>query len=123
MIAVILVILTPIPFFGFIFLIIGIILILSAVVGAGANVYYVTNMRVIQEHRLFGRSIKETTLDKITDIVFNQGFFGRLANFGSIHLHTAGTGFLGIDFRGIRDPLLVRGLTINAKDEYLKQSK
>jgi hypothetical protein len=42
-------------------------------------------------------------------------------NFGSIHFHTAGTGFPGIDFEGIRDPLTVRGLVINAKDEYLKQ--
>jgi hypothetical protein len=33
----------------------------------------------------------------------------------------AGTGFLGINFRNIRDPLTVRGLVINAKDEYLKQ--
>jgi hypothetical protein len=41
-------------------------------------------------------------------------------NFGSIHFHTAGTGFLGINFRNIRDPLTVRGLVINAKDEYLK---
>jgi hypothetical protein len=53
--------------------------------------------------------------------VFNQGFFGRLVNFGSIHFHTAGTGFPGIDFEGIRDPLTVRGLVIKAKDEYLKQ--
>jgi uncharacterized membrane protein YdbT with pleckstrin-like domain len=119
--AVIFIVLMVIPYIGFIFLIIGVLLIISARVGARANIYYVTNIRIIQEHRLFGRSIKETTLDKITDIVFNQGFFGRLMNFGSIHFHTAGTGFPGIDFEGIRDPLTVRGLVINAKDEYLKQ--
>jgi hypothetical protein len=119
--AIIFIVLTAIPYIGFLLLIIGVLLIISAVVGARANIYYVTNMRVIQEYRLFSRSIKETTLDKITDIVFNQGFFGRLVNFGSIHFHTAGTGFPGIDFEGVRDPLTVRGLVINAKDEYLKQ--
>jgi uncharacterized membrane protein YdbT with pleckstrin-like domain len=119
--AVIFIALMIIPYIGFIFLIIGVLLIISAMVGARANIYYVTNIRLIQEYRLFRRSIKETTLDKITDIVFNQGFFGRLVNFGSIHFHTAGTGFPGIDFEGIRDPLTVRGLVINAKDEYLKQ--
>jgi len=119
-IGIILIILTAIPYIGFIFFIIGIILIISAIIGARADMYYVTNLRIIHEHRLFGRSMKETTLDSITDIVLNQGFFGRLVNFGSIHFHTAGTAFPGIDFKGIRDPLTVRGLTINAKDEYFK---
>jgi|FaiFalFF_MnMetaG_3_1042247.scaffolds.fasta_scaffold08100_3 hypothetical protein len=112
---------TIVPTIGFIFLLLGLLLIVSAIISARSHIYYVTTIRIIEERRLFGRVVKETTLDKITDIVFNQGFFGRLVNFGSIHFHTAGTGFLGINFRNIRDPLTVRGLVINAKDEYLKQ--
>ncbi len=106
-----------------IFLLIGIVLIIFAVVRARANMYYVTNIRILHEYRLFGRSIRETTLDKITDIVFNQGFFERLLNLGSVHFSTAGTGFLGIDFKGIKDPLVVRGLVINAKEEYFRVTK
>ncbi len=116
------IILTVIPFIGLVFLIVGMVLLLSALFGARSNTYYITNMRAVQEHRLGGRSIRETSLDKITDIVFSQGLFGRLLNLGTVHFHTAGTGFLGLDFAGIKDPMLVRGTAINAKDEYLKKS-
>jgi len=47
-------------------------------------------MRVIEEKVLLGRMIKETTLDKITDIVFTQGLIGRIFNVGTIYIHTSG---------------------------------
>ncbi len=80
-------------------------------------------MRVIEEYTFFGRTVKETTLDKITYIVFTQSLFGRIFNIGTIHIHTARTGFLGIDFRNVKDPLVVRGLIINAKDAYTKEKE
>lgn len=114
----------PIFLIGMIFFIIpGIAIIIHSVLKVRALIYYVTNMRAIEEYMLIGRSMKETTLDHVTDVVFHQGLFGRVFNFGTIHLHTAGTGFLGIDFVGARDPLTVRGTIINAKDAYIKEPR
>jgi len=103
---------------GAILLTIGVIIIAYTVVKVRAHAYYITNMRVLEEYTLISRTIKETTLDKITDIVLHQGAFGRLLNYGTLHIHTAGTGFPGIDFRHVKDPVVVRGTLINAKDAY-----
>lgn len=98
-------------------LIVFLILVLS-IIRFRARTYWITSMRAIEEYSFIGKSMKETSLDHITDVVFNQGLFGRLFNFGNIHIHTAGTGFLGLDFKGIGDPVTVRGTLINAKDTY-----
>jgi hypothetical protein len=63
---------TIVPKIGFIFLLLGLLLIVSAIISARSHIYYVTTIRIIEERRLFGRVVKETTLDKITDIVFNK---------------------------------------------------
>jgi len=54
----------------------------------------------------------ETTLDRTTDVVSDQGLFGRLLNIGTVHIHTAGTGFPSIRLDGIRDRVFVRGTII-----------
>ena len=105
---------------GAILILIGVAIIIRTVIEVTSYRYYVTNMRVIEEHWLFSVEIKETTLDKITDIVFYQGLLGRLLNYGTVHIHTAGTGFLGMVFRNVKEPLLVRGIIINAKDSYYR---
>ncbi len=105
---------------GFIFFVIGFIILASVIIKVRSLTYTVTNMRIVRERRFLGRDISETTLDRVTDIVFHQGFFGRALNFGAVHFHTAGTGFPGIKFEGAPDPMTLRGIVINAKDEYLK---
>lgn len=110
-------------FIGIVPILIGLIILIYTIIKVRAQTYFLTNMRILQEYSLFSRSIKETTLDKITDIVFSQGFFGRILNYGKIHFHTAGTGFPGIDFSGVSDPVLVRGSVINAKDAYMTEPR
>ncbi|RLF22554.1 MAG: hypothetical protein DRN15_02150 [Thermoprotei archaeon] len=68
----------------------GFIIIIVTILVTRAYTYYLTNMRVIEEKVLLGRMIKETTLDKITDIVFTQGLIGRIFNVGTIYIHTSG---------------------------------
>jgi len=116
--SIILILLMIIPFIGWITAIIGVIILVLIVLRVNATTYLVTNMRVLREYRLIGRNMQETTLDHITDIVFHQGLFGRLFNFGIVHIHTAGTGFIGIHFQAVGDPMTVRGTIINAKDSY-----
>ena len=116
--SVILIFLGVIPVFGWILAIIGLAILIYTILKVRGNTYLITNMRVIREYRLGGRNIEETTLDHVTDIVLHQGFLGRIFNFGTVHIHTAGTGFIGIDFEGVKDPMTVRGTIINAKDAY-----
>jgi uncharacterized membrane protein YdbT with pleckstrin-like domain len=113
----------PVQLMGLAVAILGFAAIVYAILETRAYAYYVTNVRVIEERALLGQSVKETTLDKVTDIVTSQGAFGRLLNYGTVHVHTAGTGFLGIEFKDVSDPLVVRGTLINAKDAYIKGAK
>jgi len=102
-------------FIGLILLPIVTLALIREIIALRSNMYWVTTLRVIREKRLFGRKIEETTLDHITDIVFSQGFLGRILDYGDIHIHTAGTGFPGVSFKGIRAPMYVRGVIIQAK--------
>ena len=107
-------------FIGLIFLLVGIIILTASILQLKARTYFITNIRVVEEYTLFRKIMKETTLDHVTDVVSTQGLLGRILNYGNIHVHTAGTGFPGIDFKNIGDPLTVRGILINAKDSYKK---
>lgn len=52
----------------------------------------------------------ETTYDKVTDVTTYQGFLGRLLNFGSITVNTAGSNQAPVTFAGLDDPEAVKGV-------------
>lgn len=107
-----------IAFESIIIVIIIIIILILYIARFRATTYWITNMRIFQEYSFISRNIKETTLDRITDVIYNQSLMGRLLNYGDVKIHTAGIGFSGLDFEGIHDPLKVREILMNAKEAY-----
>jgi len=55
-----------------------------------AYTYYITNQRVVIERRWFGITYRDITYDKITDVIMDQGFFGRTLGYGTVMPLTAG---------------------------------
>jgi membrane protein YdbS with pleckstrin-like domain len=53
------------------------------------NIWVVTNFRVIDETGLLNHFAKESPLDKINNISYDQTIFGRLFNFGHVEIQTA----------------------------------
>ena len=89
---------------------IGILLIILAELMRRANTYYITNKRIIHEFTFLSRKISSTTYNKIQDIHMTQNIIERIFGIGTIHLNTAGTHFIEIRFKGVKDPISVKRL-------------
>ncbi|HEV2480783.1 MAG TPA: PH domain-containing protein [Puia sp.] len=53
------------------------------------NIWVVTNFRVIDETGVFNHFAKESPLDKINNVSYDQTVMGRLFNFGHVEIQTA----------------------------------
>lgn len=53
------------------------------------NLWCVTNLRVVDESGFFSRYSKESPLDKINNVEYDQTIWGRLFGFGSVDIQTA----------------------------------
>jgi len=53
------------------------------------NIFIVTNLRVIHEHGVLSISAKESPLDKINNVSFNQTLFGRMFDYGNVQIQSA----------------------------------
>ena len=81
------------------------------------NIWAVTNLRVIDEGGLFTRHAKESPLDKINNIEYEQSFWGRLLGFGNVDSQTAAE--MGeTNYRMIYHPKLLKDTITHAQEEY-----
>jgi len=54
-----------------------------------ANLWAVTNLRIIDEYGVFSNNSKETPLDKINNISYRQPLLGRMFNYGDVQIQSA----------------------------------
>jgi uncharacterized membrane protein YdbT with pleckstrin-like domain len=65
-----------------------------------------TNKRVILKRGIIGRHTDEMKLTSIETVEIDQGIWGRLLNFGTIHV--TGRGISDVIFKGVADPMAVK---------------
>ncbi len=53
------------------------------------NIWVVTNLRVIDEEGVLSNNSKESPLDKINNITYNQTFWGKIFGYGNVQIQTA----------------------------------
>jgi uncharacterized membrane protein YdbT with pleckstrin-like domain len=53
------------------------------------NLWAVTNLRVIDEFGVFSLNSKESPLDKINNVTYNQTIWGRMFGYGNVQIQTA----------------------------------
>jgi uncharacterized membrane protein YdbT with pleckstrin-like domain len=53
------------------------------------NLWAVTNLRVIDEYGVFSLNSKESPLDKINNVSYNQSIWGRIFGYGNVQIQTA----------------------------------
>ena len=87
---------------------IGILIIILTELLRRANTYYITNKRVIHEFTFLSRKISSTSYDKIQDLHMSQNIIERIFGIGTIHINTAGTHFIEIRFRGVKEPVSIK---------------
>src|SRR5208282_3368458 len=98
------------PVFG-----VGLLLILWAWIICRTTELSITNKRIISKIGIFKRSTIELRLDKIESIKVDQGFMGRILNFGSITI--SGTGGDKTPIESIADPLQFQKHFMSAVDK------
>ena len=83
------------------------------------NIWCVTNLRVVDESGFFSRYSKESPLDKINNVEYDQSLWGRMMGFGSVDIQTAAE--LGeTKYQLIHHPKLLKDTITHAQEEYKK---
>jgi uncharacterized membrane protein YdbT with pleckstrin-like domain len=83
------------------------------------NLWAVTNMRVVDESGFFTRYSKESPLDKINNVEYDQPLLGRIFGYGNVDIQTAAE--LGeTKYELIHHPKLLKDTITHAQEEYKK---
>jgi uncharacterized membrane protein YdbT with pleckstrin-like domain len=83
------------------------------------NLWAVTNLRVIDETGFFTRYSKESPLDKINNVEYDQSIWGRIFGYGDVDIQTAAEmGETKYDL--IHHPKLLKDTITQAQEEYKK---
>lgn len=83
------------------------------------NLWAVTNLRVIDEFGVFSLNSKESPLDKINNVTYNQTIWGRIFDFGNIQIQTAAeTG--ATTYSTVERPKLLKDTITQMQEEYKK---
>ncbi len=84
-----------------------------------SNLWCVTNLRVVDESGFFSRYSKESPLDKINNVEFDQSIWGRIFGFGDVDIQTAAE--MGeTTYELIHHPKLLKDTITHAQEEYKK---
>jgi uncharacterized membrane protein YdbT with pleckstrin-like domain len=83
------------------------------------NLWAVTNLRVVDESGFFSRYSKESPLDKINNVEYDQTLWGRIFGFGDVDIQTAAE--MGeTTYHLIHHPKLLKDTITHAQEEYKK---
>lgn len=75
--------------YGWIAAVLGLLYLLVRYAIWNANIWVVTNFRVIDEVGLFNHFAKESPLDKINNVSYRRSVMGRIFNYGDVEIQTA----------------------------------
>jgi uncharacterized membrane protein YdbT with pleckstrin-like domain len=83
------------------------------------NLWAVTNLRVVDESGFFTRYSKESPLDKINNVEYDQPIMGRILGYGNVDIQTAAE--MGeTKYELIHHPKLLKDTITHAQEEYKK---
>ena len=94
--------------------VVGLVFLVWAWVRVRSTEVAITNRRVIAKFGFIKRHTVEINLEKVEALRVEQGFWGRLLNYGTIYVSGAGTAVA--PFPDIADPLVFRRKFMEATD-------
>ena len=81
------------------------------------NVYALTNRRVVEVTGVINKTVSDSSLEKLTDVVLRQSILGRMLGFGDIEVLTAAASAGINNLKQIRKPMEFKQAMVNAKEE------
>jgi len=85
------------------FILLIVLILISPFIVEKKYQYAITNKRVFARKGIGTRSITEIPLEKVVNTTYEQGFIGRLLNFGNLQFNSAAGADQGVAFVGIRN--------------------
>jgi len=82
-----------------------------------ANLWAVTNLRIVDEEGIFSKYSKESPLDKINNVSFRQSLMGSVFGYGDIEIQTGAEAGATI-YRFVQRPDRLRDAITSAQEEY-----
>jgi uncharacterized membrane protein YdbT with pleckstrin-like domain len=105
------------PNYGWIAAVLGIFFLIIKYYTWKVNIWVVTNFRVIDEAGLFSHFAKESPLDKINNVSYDQTFTGRIFNFGHVEIQTAAQ-IGATDYYNVNHPKRLKDTITAAQSDY-----
>ena len=102
---------------GWLGLVLGVIYWLARYAAWKANIWVVTNFRVIDESGLLTHFAKESPLDKINNVSYDQSVWGRVFNYGHVEIQTAAEAG-STDYFNVNHPRRLKDTITAAQAEY-----
>jgi uncharacterized membrane protein YdbT with pleckstrin-like domain len=107
----------PIQHYGWVAAVLGLLYLLIRYFNWKANIWVVTNFRVIDEAGLLSHYAKESPLDKINNVSYDQTVAGRLFNYGHVEIQTAAE-VGATDYYNVNHPRRLKDTITAAQAEY-----
>jgi uncharacterized membrane protein YdbT with pleckstrin-like domain len=103
--------------YGWIAAVLGLLYLLIRYAAWNANIWVVTNFRVIDEVGLLSHFAKESPLDKINNVSYRRTVMGRIFNYGDVEIQTAAEVGATI-YVNVTNPKRLQETIVNAQSEY-----
>lgn len=81
------------------------------------NIWVVTSLRLIDEEGVFAVKVRESPIDKINNVTYNQSLLGRLLGFGNVEIQTAAEQGATI-YVGLASPKQLSDALTTAQENY-----
>jgi len=75
--------------YGLLLILIAALYFFYKMVERNSNIWAVTNLRIVDEYGVFSNNSKESPLDKINNVTYNQSFWGKIFGYGNVQIQTA----------------------------------
>ena len=102
---------------GWLVAVVGVLYWLLRYAAWKVNIWVVTNFRVIDEAGLVTHYAKESPLDKINNVSYDQTVWGRLFNYGHVEIQTAAEAG-ATDYYNVNHPKRLKDTITAAQSEY-----
>ena len=108
---------TTIGHFFLLITLINVLYLAYKIVDRNVDIWVVTNLRVIDEYGVFSHSAKESPLDKINNISYQQSLVGRIFDYGSVQIQTAAE-MGATTYNFVTSPKLLKDTVTRCQYEY-----
>jgi uncharacterized membrane protein YdbT with pleckstrin-like domain len=102
---------------GWIVALAGLLYFLLVYLSWKVNIWVVTNFRVIDEAGLLSHFAKESPLEKINNVSYDQSLWGRILNFGHVEIQTAAE-VGATDYYNVQNPKRLKDTITLAQADY-----